>query len=370
MGPILCVCTRYSLGGAPMNAKMLAEQFRQRGYSAQAWYLMNVASEVEQSDVIEVLHQKPPPALLWPSMLVNFYRKVVRARPIGLIGFHPLANIASAVSARSVGARFVGTQRNPADSQTPALAAVEKWLGSRRYYKGNIAVSQAVADSYADYPDGYTDKLTVVHNALPPLPRIKEDVAAARAALGLPQDIFLLGSLGRLADQKNVEFLLDVLALLPTGTLAIAGEGPNEAAIRAKIAVLGLQDRVLMVGPLKGYDVSRFYSAIDLFLMPSRFEGFGRTLVEALSCGTLTIATDLPVIREVSQGAATLLPLQAARWADAVTALQGASPADRGARQQVSRDVANSYTMDSMVDAYLRILGLPAQATDQVVAHP
>ncbi|BBD99729.1 glycosyltransferase family 1 protein [Sphingobium amiense] len=362
LGPILCVCTRYSLGGAPMNAKMLAEQFRLRGYDAQAWYMMNVASETDHSDGVRILHDRPPAPILWPSMLSNFHRDVQRARPFAMIGFHPLANVASAIASRSAGARFVGTQRNPADSQTPLLAKAEKWLGSRDFYHANIAVSRSVAESYGDYPASYRAKMAVVHNALPPLPPITETKAEARIALGLPTEDFLLGSLGRLADQKNVEFLIDVLALLPAGMLAIAGEGPNEAAIREKISALGLDARVRMMGPLTGRDVPLFYTALDSFLMPSRFEGFGRTLVEAMSHGTRTIAHDLPVLREVSKGAAALLPIDAQCWADAIMEVQNAPESRMAAWAAESRAVAQSYTLDAMVESYLKILGLPARS--------
>lgn len=357
--PILCICTRYSLGGAPMNAKMLTEQFRLRGYPASAWYLMNVASEVESSSAVRVFHDHVPPIAYWPKMLFDARREIIRARPRAIFGFHPLANILGAVSARGAGANFVATQRNPANSQTRALAEAEKWLGSRDYYRANIAVSQSVATSYSAYPDSYTAKMKVIHNALPPLPLVEDDMMAARRAIGLPEGTYLIGSLGRLADQKNIEFLLDVMPLLSSGVLVIAGEGPNEAGIRAKIDALGLQDRVLMLGPLKGRDVSLFYTAIDVFAMPSRFEGFGRALVEAMSCGKPVIASDLDVIREVSRGAATVLPFDAARWADAIRDAQNMTDTHLQLVRQRSREVAQCYSMEAMVDAYLATAGLP-----------
>lgn len=349
-----------------MNAKMLAEQFRLRGYSASAWYLMNVASDMDSSSAVRIFHDDVPAMPYWPKMLYDVRREIIRAKPRGIFGFHPLANILGAISARSAGADFVATQRNPADSQTRALAEAEKWLGSRDYYRANIAVSQSVANSYSAYPDGYTAKMKVIHNALPPLPPVEDDMAAARRAIGLPADAYLIGSLGRLADQKNIEFLLDVMPLLPSGILVIAGEGPNEAGIRAKIEALGLQDRVLMVGPLKGRDVSFFYTAIDLFVMPSRFEGFGRALVEAMSYAKPVIASDLEVIREVSRSAATLLPFDAERWAHAIREVQGMPVSQLNAVRQRSREVAQCYSMAAMVDAYLATMGLPpvAKATD------
>ncbi|MFW8695227.1 glycosyltransferase, partial [Mesorhizobium japonicum] len=118
-------------------------------------------------------------------------------------------------------------------------------------------------------------------------------------------------------------------------------------------AGLGVAHRVHFLGSESGADISRFYRAIDVFLMPSKFEGFGRTLVEAMSQGTLTVAHDLDVLREVAGTAASLLPLHKALWAEEISALQALSSDALATRRRKLRERASTFSLPKMVDGYL-----------------
>lgn len=104
---------------------------------------------------------------------------------------------------------------------------------------------------------------------------------------------------GRLAETKNVHFLLDTVAGLPAAlpaagawTLDIVGDGEERARLEALATARGLRDRVTFHGHQE--DVGRFYAAADLFVFPSRMESFGLVLLEAMSYGlpSLTIRHD------------------------------------------------------------------------------
>jgi glycosyltransferase involved in cell wall biosynthesis len=115
--------------------------------------------------------------------------------------------------------------------------------------------------------------------------------APTRRARG--RDVRLL-FIGRLAETKNVHFLLDTVAGLPPigWTLDIVGDGEERARLEALAARHGLGDRVTFHGHQD--DVGRFYAAADLFVFPSRMESFGLVLLEAMSHGlpALTIRHD------------------------------------------------------------------------------
>lgn len=105
------------------------------------------------------------------------------------------------------------------------------------------------------------------------------------------KDKFVVGHIGRFCYQKNQEFLIDIFYYIcrihKNSVLILIGEGETEKAVRQKAAQLGLDEKVMFLG--KKSDVYRYYQAMDLFLLPSRYEGLGMVAVEAQAAG-------LPVI--------------------------------------------------------------------------
>lgn len=162
----------------------------------------------------------------------------------------------------------------------------------------------------------------------------KEIRQEVRRELGV-EDKFVIGMVGRLTDQKNYPFALEVmhalLPLLPNAVLVAAGNGPDEEMIREKIRQLNLKDSVMMLG--RRSDVARLYQGFDLFLMPSLYEGFPVAAVEALSSGLPALLSD-EITRELDAfSAVEYLPLRSAEeWAQAIVRYQ--KPCDRELQQK------------------------------------
>lgn len=105
---------------------------------------------------------------------------------------------------------------------------------------------------------------------------------------------------GRLIPQKGFDLLIDAFARLddPSTRLVIAGSGPEEKALRQKAAASGCGDRIKMLGYVP--DIRPFLDEARLFVLPSRFEGFGAVVVEALGAGRPVIATaSTPAVDDV-----------------------------------------------------------------------
>jgi glycosyltransferase involved in cell wall biosynthesis len=133
-------------------------------------------------------------------------------------------------------------------------------------------------------------KLALVPNAIPEpvLPAKRE----ARAELGLPADATIIGFVGRLAPQKAPEILLQAFAVAsaahPDAHLAIVGTGGLEPQLRQQAASLAIEDRVVWLGERDG---QRAMAAFDVFVLPSRYEGFPYVLLEALAAGLPIVTT-------------------------------------------------------------------------------
>lgn len=354
--PVVFMATRYTTGGATLNARMLAEQFAARGIATELWCLYRSAEMAKCEVPVRVMLERVPRSpLALARMVRNLREHLERIDPCALVGFHPLANVLGALTA-TPRRRFIATQRNPAQSQSALLQAADAVLGATQRYHANIAVSHAVKASYARYAPAYLSKLTVIPNGLPSLIEIDEDKRAARVALGLPQDGMLVGNIGRLHPQKAPDFLLEVAERTPQATFVLAGEGPLADTIANDVRTRGLN--VILPGRLDGVDITRLLRSLDLFLFPSRFEGFGRALLEAMSQGLRVIAHDMPVTREVLGPHGHFLPLEAASWSDCIRQQISEGGAIEQRAALIAR--AHGFSLAAMVDRYAEAIFGPA----------
>lgn len=131
-------------------------------------------------------------------------------------------------------------------------------------------------------------------------PRSRMLSRAAVVELGVPADGRLIVSVGALLAIKGQALAIEALPSLPEDVrLALIGSGEEEEALRALAARLGLEDRVLFLGP-QGHDaVPLLLCAADAMVLPSEREGLANAWIEALACGTPIVITDVGGAREV-----------------------------------------------------------------------
>ena len=124
---------------------------------------------------------------------------------------------------------------------------------------------------------------------------------AARANLALAEQDLVAVYLGRLEDPKNESWLIDLAEIsrhsLPALRVLLAGEGPNETAVKGQIERRGLGDRVRMLGPRQPLPLLH---AADALLLPSAREGFSYACAEAMCAG-------VPVLRTRTSGTSELI---------------------------------------------------------------
>ena len=142
----------------------------------------------------------------------------------------------------------------------------------------------------------------VYHGLEPPDTREwARDAERIRLELGVGADDFLVGNVGRLAPQKGQRVLVEAMPLLlervPRAHVLIAGGGDLEELLRELADELGVAERVHVLGPRR--DVPALMHALDVFAMPSIWEGFGIVLLEAMAAGKPVVASRVATIPEV-----------------------------------------------------------------------
>jgi 1,2-diacylglycerol 3-alpha-glucosyltransferase len=157
-----------------------------------------------------------------------------------------------------------------------------------------IAPSEPMREVLLAY--GVTTPIHVLPTGLPE-DRFKHgDGARFRAQQSLPADRPLITYVGRVAHEKNIEFLVSVFEeahrQVPEALLIIAGEGPARDPLRQLVARMGLSDQVRFVGYLdRNTALLDCYAAADVFVFASRTETQGLVLLEAMAQGTPVVST-------------------------------------------------------------------------------
>ena len=142
-----------------------------------------------------------------------------------------------------------------------------------------------------------TDTTKVIHNGvqLEQFANVEETVAQIRDAEGIPENAFVLGHVGRFSKVKNHAFLIKVfqhvLEKRKDAFLLLVGSGELREQIVQQIADAGLSDKVLMLSGRT--DIPRLMKAMDVFVMPSHYEGLPVTLIEAQAAALRCVVSDV-----------------------------------------------------------------------------
>ncbi|MCC7359646.1 MAG: glycosyltransferase family 4 protein [Anaerolineales bacterium] len=174
-----------------------------------------------------------------------------------------------------------------------------------RVFAAEAGVSREIVQRLDDRPaalrSGHSARL--LYNAID-LQRFQgpaPDQAEVRRSLGLPAAGPVIGSVGRLSEQKGYAGLLAaapaVLRGRPAARLVLVGDGPLEAALRAQAAALGVTDQVVFAGSRP--DVERVLSVFDVFVSASLFEGLPTVVLESMAAGVPVVATAVSGSREL-----------------------------------------------------------------------
>ena len=287
--------------------------------------------------------EKPPG--LQPAFVLRLARRLRALKPRAVVTHHIGPLLYGGLAARLAG--------------VPVLAYVEHdvWhygAPRRRQLAGGlsrllrprvVAVSEGVAATVRDIMP--TCRVRVIRNAVDTDRFRPADQAAARALLGLPEGVLLVGTAGRMEEVKGHDVLMAAMAELPGTHLALVGHGSREEALRAQAQALGLSDRVTFLGH-RG-DMPAVYPAFDVMCLPSRNEGLPLSVLEAQACGVPVVASRVGSVEEgICPGTGGLVPSgDPSALAHALRAAL-AAPRPPGLRAFV----LDHFSWDRMVAAY------------------
>lgn len=222
----------------------------------------------------------------------------------------------AAVQAAGVGTRFVISQQTPLSAflhdrdyhwQKPTHRALFTSAARSMYPRADlvVAASHGVADDLVERFGVLRGRTSVVPNP------VDVDDVVRQAREPIPEELAhsnepTIVTAGRLAEAKNFPLLVEALAVLQARVpfrAWILGQGELEADVRRRISAAGLETRVKLLGfhanPYK------FMAAADVFVLTSKYEGFGNVLIEAMASGAPVVTTASFGTRDIVQDGVT-----------------------------------------------------------------
>ncbi|MDX8512014.1 glycosyltransferase family 4 protein [Mesorhizobium captivum] len=299
---IVQVQTQAEAAGAQRISDMVGEGLRARGHDVRTVFMYRKTDAYDRDPNADfVLPERPrglPGQIRATIGLAQYLRK---ARPDAVITYQHYGNIFGTIGARLAGVRHIVANQSGAPHSKGVmglLSQIDKLMGVVGLYQANVVNSGWTQAQFDSYPRSYRQRIRRIDHGVP-LPGEEFDKAAARAAFGLPQNVWLAVSSGRLTPMKNQIALVGALDRLPDVHVALAGAGPEREALVAFAESHGVANRLHLVGEVPPARIFEFLAAGDAYAFPSMTETFGLACVEAAISGLPVVASNLDVMREV-----------------------------------------------------------------------
>ncbi|MBA3922659.1 MAG: glycosyltransferase family 4 protein [Nostocaceae cyanobacterium] len=309
---LVLVISSLSCGGAERSMILLAEGFMKQGYKVSVVTIAGIETDFYQlpdgAHRLALNVAKKSPSLIH-SLFNNFYRlrvlkqAICSLEPDIVISFLDINNILTLIALINTNFTiFVSEQNNP---QMHAIGRFWKILRRLSYPLATKVVSSSQGvDDYFDWLS--KTKRAVIYN---PLTAVNDNQTQIDLIKSIDFSKKWIVAMGRLTYQKGFDILLTAFHKIankyPDWQLLILGEGELRSDLENEIKNLDLTERVMLPGRIDNpFPLLRLSK---LFVLSSRFEGFGNVLIEAMACGLPVISTDCPsgpkeIIREGIDG--------------------------------------------------------------------
>ena len=262
-----------------------------------------------------------------------------------------------AAAGRLAGAVVVHTRHGPGRGTRGQRVL---WRGAGRLLHAYVAVSPELLDLARALRACDPAKLSVIENGIDvdrfaTTPDVRR---ASRESLGIPQDAFVIGAVGRLSPEKEFPWLVRAAApMLGAGVrLIIVGGGAQEAAIRSEVSAQRVEPYVLLPGARN--DVPRYTAAMDVFVLSSSMEGLPLAVLEAMAAGLPVVATavgGLPNLIEDGKNGFLVPPGNDNAMRDRLLALRDDLATARAVGERGRALARERYSREQMVRRYLTL---------------
>ena len=300
---ILHLITTINRGGAENQLLTLVREQIREGLDVSIAPLkgnLELKGDFEEAGAKVISHQTN---LIWIRQIFKI-RDIITKESFQIVHAHlPRSELTAALCTRKH--EFLVTRHNAEAFYTGAPKFLSRLMSKfveNRSFK-IVCISKAVSDFLLTNGE-ISSQPPVIHygrNINKITERYSDSKAKLLSSLNIPSDSKIISTLARLTSQKDIGTLLEAFSILlkkePSAWLLIAGSGPLEESLKKLCEELGIQAKVKWLGQIN--ETSRVYMASDIFVLTSRYEGFGLVLLEAMEFHVPIVASNNTSIPEV-----------------------------------------------------------------------
>jgi teichuronic acid biosynthesis glycosyltransferase TuaC len=152
-------------------------------------------------------------------------------------------------------------------------------------------VCRALEDILVDMGANPSKVQVILHGVDAELFKPAQNRDVLRSTLGISGPTLLTA--GHLIERKGIHIAVEALKYLPTFSLLIAGDGPEDSSLKTLALKYGVSDRITFLGHVNQAALAEYYAASDAFILMSSREGIANVMMESMSCGTPVVATNV-----------------------------------------------------------------------------
>jgi glycosyltransferase involved in cell wall biosynthesis len=361
---VLHLITRLPVGGAEKVLVDIVRRLDPARYESLVCCIQakgELAAEIEKSGVrVLCLDRMRSKRFDWGA--VRDLIRLLRTQRIALVHSHLYhANLYGRIAAFLSGVPAIATVHNVYARRKFHRKLLNKLLS--RASARVIAVSDDIREDLVKHDGIDPEKVSVVRNGID-VHRVDTALTReqARARLGVRDDELLIGCVGRLEEQKGHRFLLEACAALKDDLgerlrLLVVGDGRLRQDLEHQAATLGVGATVSFLGTR--HDVPEILRALDIYVMPSLWEGLSIAMLEAMAAGVAVVISDVSGVSQAlgnNEHGIRVAPGNAAALVDAIRSLAGQPSRRRAlgmsARERVKAEFSINAMMSQLTSIY------------------
>ena len=363
---VIILCSNLEAGGAQRAAIRLGKELNERNITTGNWFFHKKQDFFHDlPNINTILDYQINNIFDYIKLIYRLQNQLKESKPDAIISFLHYSNIIGLTVAYFCGIKIrIASHRNICTNDMSIIirfidAVCARW----NIYTSITAVSESTKKSFKYYSKKDYNRIKVIHNGVN---FIKTSLSKeeCRKQLGIPKSKITIGNIGRLSKQKNQQLLIHTIARVPDSILVIVGNGELKEEFEQLAKKLNVDTKVILLGELSESEIVIFFKAIDIFAMPSLYEGLSNALIEALNAGLPIISSDVESQKDVlirssdKLEAGMLIPIDnQSEWVNAVLKLKDNSNLKKDYGEK-SIQRGKDFSIENMVNGFIECLNL------------